>query len=180
MKLRFNDYYKKIIQEADEDQENKQEQELNTGLENKENNTSIDDKDSIEQKEKEKTENPEEKEKSKEKENKANLNSDDYKKARDKLIEKFNKENEKQTRVRLEKYNVDEPKSFKIVMEPDIEEIYLDKDKYKKGEIALGLSEIFFNDVNAIGKELGIYDIEWKKSGTLNYGIIRLEKPVEE
>ena len=173
--MRFKEYYTKVINEADDvkSEEDSLEQSKSTDQKPVEPKTPDVAKDA------EKSENEEDKKKGEEKERKANLNSEDYKKARDELVKTFNEENEKQTRVRLQKHNVEEPKSIKVIMETDVEEIYLDKDKYKTGDVTIGLSEIFFNDVLAMAKEIGIYDIVWKKSGPLHYGILRLEKPVD-
>ena len=129
------------------------------------------DEDHQEEEEKEVPEEDDEEEREEEKreELKQKLTPQDYSKARDKLVTKFNEENEDNTDIRLAEYtpNEDIPNAFMVIADIDKEEVYLDREKYKDGLAPIVLSQVFYNDVLATAKEIGIVDILWQDNGRL-------------
>lgn len=96
----------------------------------------------------------------------------------DKFIEAFNKEKDKYTNVKIEKYepNSNFKKSFKIVLKIDNDELYLDKKMYADGKIEIGLNDLFYKDLLKVASRFGIDDIEWKNDDDVEYGTIELVK----
>lgn len=106
-------------------------------------------------------------------------------KARDELINKFNRENEESS-IKLISFNpdVDNKKDFsmfKVIMILDPEEIFLDKDKYESGNATIYLNQVFTNELRSIAKQLGIDDIKWTQDENGGkYGKINIWTKEEE
>lgn len=109
----------------------------------------------------------------KEKEDIDKYNEKDYEGIRDKLIEKFNKENENESNLILKPYDIgNSVKNFIVVL--DIDEPYFEEQKYDNGEADLKLNNIFYNDLKSICSDIGIKRITWKKNSDVKYGEISL------
>lgn len=114
------------------------------------------------------------KDKEDEKENtSSNYGEKDYEAMRNKLIDKFNEENENESNIILKPYDIGVSKrNFIVIL--NIDEPYFDERKYESGEIELKLNEIFYNDLKSICSEVGIKRITWKKNADIKYGEISL------
>lgn len=100
-------------------------------------------------------------------------NEKDHEAIRDKLIDKFNEENENESNIILKPYDLgNNKKCFIVVL--DIDEPYFDEQKYETGEIELKLNNIFYNDLKSICSDIGVKKITWKKNNDIKYGEISL------
>ena len=107
------------------------------------------------------------------KEDSSNYGEKDYESMRNKLIDKFNEENENESNIVLKPYELGVSKrGFIVVL--DIDEPYFDERKYQNGEIELSLNDIFYNDLKSICSDIGIKRITWKKNNDVKYGEISL------
>ena len=122
----------------------------------------------------------EERKEEREKTKRQKLTPEDYSKARDKLVVKFNEENEENTNIRLAEFTPNEniPNAFKVIADIDKEEVYLDREKYREGSAPIVLSTVFYNDVLATAQEIGIVDIKWQENGRI--GQVLLTTPATE
>ena len=99
------------------------------------------------------------------------------KEIRDKVVEKFNTENEQKSRIVLKAY---EPfstyiRSFKVTYLVDEEEPYLDKEAYATGKSKPELNESFFKEIRAIAKEFDVDDVEWKSDDEAYFGTLVID-----
>jgi len=105
----------------------------------------------------------------------------EYEEALNELIELFNdsKDNKERTNIKLKRFKGEDDnyKSFMVVYDvPEDKEIYLDGEKYLKGEVDIGLNDIFYNDLQSIAKDVGISKINWKTQDGVNFGTIELKE----
>jgi hypothetical protein len=98
-----------------------------------------------------------------------------YKTALADLSNEFNSKNEK-TPYNLFVYAPSDEhfKSFKIGFETDDTMIYFDNSDYDEGKVDLKFNDVFYGELDAIAKDVGIRRIEWSDNDEGVYGTITL------